>query len=170
MDGHRYSEPASRAAFDDEILRRLRSLPGVQAAGLVSSMPLSGENWLDGVFRTDRPKSDFKVANYRWISPEYLSTMRIPLLRGRLLTESDRNLNSALISEHTAKVVWPQQDPIGRQFRRGDKTYTVVGIVADTRSNSLKDQPGLMVYMPYWDNPPISNLLYGAYGTELCSD
>jgi predicted permease len=134
--------------------RRLRSLPGVQAAGLVSSMPLSGENWLDGVFRTDRPKRDFKVSNYRWISPEYLSTMRIPLLRGRLLTESDRNLNSALISEHTAKVVWPQEDPIGRQFRRGDKTYTVVGIVTDTRSNSLKDQPGLMVYMLYWDNPP----------------
>ena len=154
VDGQRYSEPASRAAFDDEILRRLRSLPGVQAAGLVSSMPLSGENWLDGVFRTDRPKSDFKVSNYRWISPEYLSTMRIPLLRGRPLRESDRNLKSALISEHTAKVVWPQEDPIGRQFRRGDKTYTVVGIVADTRSNSLKDQPGLVVYLSYWDNPP----------------
>jgi predicted permease len=118
-------------------------------------MPLSGESWLNGLFRTDRPESDFKVANYRWISPDYLATMRIPLLRGRLLNESDRNLKSALISEHTAKTVWPEEDPIGRQFRRGGNgPYTVVGVVADTRSNSLKEQPGLMAYMPYWDNPP----------------
>jgi predicted permease len=155
VDGHRYSGDASRAAFDEEILRRLRLLPGVQAAGLVSAMPLSGENWLDGLFRTDKPESDFKVSNYRWISPDYLATMRIPLLRGRLLTESDRNLKSALVSEHTAKTVWPEEDPIGRQFRRGGNgPYTVVGVVADTRSNSLKEQPGLMAYMPYWDNPP----------------
>jgi len=157
VDGHRYSEDASRITFDDEILRRLRALPGVQSAGLVSAMPLTGETWLDGVVRPDRPNDDFKISNYRWISPDYLSTMRIPLIRGRLLTDADRNLKSALISEHTANTVWPNQDPIGHQFRRGgNDTYTVVGIVADTRSNSLKDRPGLMVYMPYSDNPPYS--------------
>lgn len=155
VDGHRYKEDASRAAFDDEILRRLRTLPGVQSAGLVSAMPLSGENWLDAVARTDKPEGDANISNYRWISPDYLSTMRIPLLRGRLLTDADRTLKSALISERTAKTIWPDQDPIGHQFRRGGNgTYTVVGIVADTRGNSLKEQPGLMVYMPYWDNPP----------------
>ena len=154
VDGHRYSNAVSRITFDDEILRRLRRLPGVESAGLVSAMPLSGESWLDGIFRTDRPDRDSKISNYRWISPDYLSTMRISLLRGRILTDADRKLKSALVSERTAKEVWPEEEPIGRQFRRGDTTYTVVGIVADTRSNSLKDQPGLMVYMPYWDNPP----------------
>lgn len=155
VDGYRYHNDASRIAFDDEILRRLRVLPGVQSAGLVSAMPLTGERWLDGIVRPDRPNADSEIANFRWISPGYLSTMRIPLLRGRLLTDADRNLKSALISERTANTVWPGQDPIGHQFRRGGNgTYTVVGIVADTRSNSLKDRPGLMVYMPYWDNPP----------------
>ncbi|MGA7314842.1 MAG: ABC transporter permease [Silvibacterium sp.] len=155
VDGHRYNEPVSRISFDDEILRRLRKLPGVQYAGLVSAMPLTGETWLDGLIRTDGPNSDSKISNYRWISPDYLSTMRIPLLRGRLLTDADRTLKSALISERTANAVWPDQDPIGHQFRRGGNgTYTVVGVVADTRSNSLKEPPGLMVYMPYWDNPP----------------
>jgi putative ABC transport system permease protein len=118
-------------------------------------MPLTGERWLDGIIRPDRPNGDSEISNYRWISPGYLSTMRIPLLRGRLLNDADRNLKSALISEYTAKTVWPGQDPLGHQFQRGGNgTYTVVGVVADTRSNSLKDQPGLMVYMPYWDNPP----------------
>jgi predicted permease len=155
VDGHRYNEDASRIAFDEEILRRLRTLPEVQSAGLVSAMPLTGETWLDGVFRTDRPDTDPKISNFRWISPDYLSTVRIPLLRGRLLTDADRNLKSALISQRTANTIWPDQDPIGHQFRRGGNgTYTVVGVVADTRSNSLKEQPGLMVYMPYWDNPP----------------
>jgi hypothetical protein len=75
VDGDRcYNEPASRAAFDDQILRRLRMLPGVHSAGMVSAMWLSGEDWLDGVSRTDRPDSDSKISNYRWISPDYLST------------------------------------------------------------------------------------------------
>jgi predicted permease len=158
VSGQGYAEDASRAAFDEEILRRLRSLPGVQSAGLVSAMPLSGENWVDGVNRRDRANSDAQQANYRWISPDYLSTLHIPLLRGRQLIDSDRNLKSALISERTAKTCWPGEDPIGRQFSRGgaNTTYTVVGVVADTLSNSLKEQPGLIVYLPYWDYPPYS--------------
>lgn len=155
LTGPRYSKDASLTAFDDEVLRRLRTLPGVQSAGLVSAMPLTGESWLDDIVRPNRPNGNSEISNYRWISPDYLSTMRIPLLRGRLLSDADRNLKSALISEYTAKTIWPGQDPLGHQFQRGGNgTYTVVGIVADTRSNSLKDQPGLMVYMPYWDNPP----------------
>ncbi len=155
VDGHRYEKGDDRAAFDDEILRRLRQLPGVQSAGLVSAMPLNGETWLDGLRRPEMPESEAKVANYRWISPDYLSTMRIPLLRGRMLADSDRKLKSALISEHTAQSIWPDQDPIGRQLTRGGNgNYTIVGVIGDTRSNSLKQAPGLMVYLPYWDYPP----------------
>ena len=158
LAGARYQEDANIAKFDDEVLRRLRALPGVESAGLVSAMPLTGDNWVDATVRTDRPDVDANLSNYRWISPDYLATMRIPLLRGRLLTEADRTLKSALISEHTAKTIWPDQDPLGHQFHRGGNgIYTVVGIVADTRGNSLKDEPGLMVYMPYWDNPPNTN-------------
>ena len=155
VDGSRYDKDEVRARFDDEILGRLRRLPGVKSAGLVSSMPLAGENWLDNIVRPDKPDSDANMSNFRWISPDYLSTMSIALLRGRQFAESDRTLKTALISERTARTVWPDQDPIGKQFRRGgNQTYTVVGVVADTRGNSLKEQPGLMVYIPYWDNPP----------------
>jgi predicted permease len=155
VDGHRYEKGDDRVVFDDEILRRLRQLPGVESAGLVSAMPLNGETWLDGLRRPEKPDSDAKVANYRWVSPGYLSTMGVPLLSGRMLADSDRKLKSALISEHTAKTLWPDQDPIGRQLARGGQgDYTIVGVVSDTRSNSLKQAPGLMVYLPYWDNPP----------------
>jgi putative ABC transport system permease protein len=155
VDGHRYGKDDDRALFDDEILSRLRQLPGVRSAGLVSAMPLDGESWLDGLRRPDMTESDAKIANYRWISPDYLSTMGVPLLSGRMLADADRKRNNALISEHTAKELWPDQDPVGRQLARGGQgNYTIVGVVRDTRSNSLKQAPGLMVYLPYWDNPP----------------
>jgi predicted permease len=155
VDGSRYDKDEVRARFDDEILGRLRRLPSVRSAGLVSAMPLAGEKWLDNVVRPDKPDRDANMSNFRWISPDYLATMSISLLRGRAFAESDRTLKTALISERTARTVWPDQDSIGKQFRRGgNQIYTVVGVVADTRSNSLKEQPGLMVYIPYWDNPP----------------
>ncbi len=120
-------------------------------------MPLNGETWLDGLRRPEKPENESKVANYRWLSPDYLATMGVALLKGRMLADSDRKLKNALISEHTAREIWPDQDPIGRQLARGSQgNYTIVGVVSDTRSNSLKQAPGLMVYLPYWDNPPYS--------------
>ena len=154
VDGQRYNEDPKRAAFDEEVLRSLRAIPGVESAGLVSAMPLSGETWLDDVKRPDHPSPEPHIANYRWISPDYLATLRIGLRRGRQFTEADRNAKVALISQRTAEQIWPDEDPLGRQFRREDTTYTVVGVVADTRSNSLKQAPGLLVYLPFWDNPP----------------
>ena len=152
--GQRYNEDPRRAAFDEEVLRSLRAIPGVELAGLVSAMPLSGETWLDDVKRPDHPSPEPHIANYRWISPAYLSTLRIGLRRGRQFTQADRDAKVALISQRTAEQIWPGEDPLGRQFRREDTTYTVVGVVADTRSNSLKQAPGLLVYLPFWDNPP----------------
>jgi predicted permease len=170
VDGHLYQKGEDRAVFDDEILRRLRQLPGVQSAGLVSAMPLNGETWLDGLRRPEKPESESETANYRWISPDYLSTMGIPLLRGRMLVDSDRKRKSALISEHTAQELWPDQDPIGRQLARGGQgNYTIVGVVSDTRSNSLKQAPGLMVYLPYWDNPPYTTFFMVRTAQESAS-
>ncbi len=132
-------------------------------------MLLEGESWLDSVTRHDQTSRQAALANYRWISPGYFATLQQHLLAGRDLDARDRTLKSAVISQATASAVWPNQDPIGRQFSRNDTTYTVVGIVADARNNSLRAAPVAMVYLPYWDNPPYNTflLIRGTQDTTL---
>ena len=146
-------DDAARASFDDGVLGKLRDLPGVQSAALVSYMLLEGGSWVDGVNPVGHEDRG-TLANYRWISPGYFATLQQKLLAGRDLDERDRKAKSAVISQATAKVAWPNQDALGRQFQRNGVTYTVVGVVGDARNNSLREMPANMVYVPYWDSPP----------------
>jgi hypothetical protein len=96
--------------------------------------------------------------NVRWINPDYLSTMQIPLVSGRNLTAADRaNPYVALISERTAHEAFPGENPVGKKIDAlvPDDSHptTVIGVVADTRINGLKDTAA-MVYAPYWAFAP----------------
>ncbi len=155
LQGKTFSEDKDRASFDDGVLEKLRTLPGVQSASLVSYMLLAGESWIDGVTPVDRPH-DAALANFRWIGADYFTTIQQHILEGRALDEHDRTQKNVVISEATAKAVWPGQSPLGRAFRRHDQNYTVVGVTADAHNNSLRAAPVNMVYLPYWDNPPYS--------------
>jgi predicted permease len=158
LQGSNFSHDKDRASFDDGVLEKLRALPGVQSASLVSTMLLTGESWIDGVVVAGKTNNESQLANYRWISPGYFSTLQQRIIEGRTLDEHDRTAKNAVISEATAKAVWPGQSPINRQFQRNGNTLTVVGVVADAHNNSLRTAPVNMVYLPYWDNPP-----YGTY-------
>jgi predicted permease len=151
-----YDQDQQRIAFDDGLLARLHALPGVTSAALVSAMPLEGETWIEGIFRPDKPTHHPPLWNVRWVSPAYFSLMRERLAAGRFFEERDRDLNNAIISEASAKAGWPGENPVGRQFKWRDKLFTVIGVVADSRTNSLKDAPVNMVYMPYRSLPPYS--------------
>jgi predicted permease len=149
-----YEKAQQLIAFDDGVLARLRTLPGVTSAALVSAMPLEGQTWIDGIRRPDKRVAHPPLWNMRWVSPQYFEVVREPLVAGRFLEERDRDSNNAIISESSAKAGWSRENPIGRQFKWWDKICTVVGIVADARTNSLKDAPANMVYLPYHTNPP----------------
>jgi predicted permease len=153
LQGNTFSADKDRVSFDDGILEKLRALPGVQSASLVSYMLLTGDNWLDAVTPADHPR-DVSLANFRWISPDYFATIRQRILEGRPLDERDRTQKTAVISEATAKAVWPGRDALGRTFLSHGRPLTVVGVVADAHNNSLRAAPVNMVYLPYWDNPP----------------
>ena len=153
LQGKSFSEDKDRATFDDGVLQKLRSLPGVQSVSLVSRMLLTGENWIDGVNPVDHP-GDNVLANFRWIGPDYFTAIQQHILEGRAIDEHDRTQTNAVISEATAKAVWPGQSALGRQFNRRGHHYTIVGIAADAHNNSLRAEPANMVYLPYWDNPP----------------
>ena len=148
--------PSHRAAFIDRALADLSRVPGVQSVAMTSEMPLAGETWVDGIFRPDHPlpPGQHASANMRWVSPSYAATLKIPLRAGRDLQPADRDHpTNVLISEQTARTMWPQEDPLGKTFTTGDTTvYTVVGVIADARINDLKATAS-MVYLPYWENP-----------------
>jgi predicted permease len=157
LSGSTYEPSATRLAFDDGVLQNLRGIPGVQTAGLVSTMPLEGESWIEGLQRLDRPNQESPLFNLRWVSPGYFETMQERLVAGRFLEESDRNLSSMVLSESLAKTVWQNENPLGGQIKVEGRTFTVVGIVADSRSTSLKSAPAKMAYTHYKDRPPYAS-------------
>jgi predicted permease len=147
-------------AFIDRALVSLGQLPGVQSVALTSVAPMTGETWVDNLFRPDHPVPAGKepMINVRWINPDYLPTMRSPLVAGRNFTAADRaNPYVALISEKTAREGFPGENPVGRTITNivpdDDHRVTVIGVVADARINGLKDNASL-VYLPYWAFTP----------------
>ena len=150
-----YSDLQPRVAFYKNALERLRQLPGVEDAGLTSQLPLAGDQWID-MIRTQgdaRPFFQLPTEHFRWISPGYLEAIQMPMVAGRKLTAADEGKNFALVSELTARTLWPGTNPVGRQFVRGgsdEKPFTVIGVVKDARTISLAKADPMMVYMPYW--------------------
>jgi predicted permease len=145
----------TRLAFDDAVLGNLRAIPGLQTAGLVSAMPLEGESWIEGLSRPDRPGAETLI-NLRWVSEGYFETLREKLVAGRFFEEQDRSRNSAVLSESSAKALWGSESPLGRQVTTENRKFTVVGVVADSRSTSLKTAPVRMAYLHYHDRPPFA--------------
>ncbi|HLH00149.1 MAG TPA: ABC transporter permease [Bryobacteraceae bacterium] len=154
LSSAKYRELQQRTDFIDRLLRSVRTLPGVRAAGSVSWLPLQGETWVDMITREDdhRPMWERPAANYRAVSPGYFAAMEIPILRGRPFEESDREHNTVIVSARTAAALWPGENPIGKRIRRGldeEPFSEIIGVVGDTRTD-MKGEPPLIVYRTYW--------------------
>jgi predicted permease len=142
-----YLSIARKTAFDREVLRRMKAIPGVQLAGLTSALPTTTQNNIDSDALTieDHPtesSQDLRAEIIR-ISPDYFRVMQAPLMRGRFFTESDEDGKQrvAIIDETTARRYWTGRDPVGRRLRFGQGPtqpwMTVVGIVRDIKSDGL---------------------------------
>ena len=152
------SDPGSllRGAMITHTLEKIRSLPGVEAAAITSVMPLTGDENVEGLHRTDHPvpQGQVPMANRRFISPGYFDVMGIRMLSGRDFSERDReNSRVVILSEKAAKAVWPDENPLGHTIQRWGHTYSVVGVAADARINDLKRNVAVF-YLPVWDFPP----------------
>ena len=161
-----YNDQAKRSAFFTDAMQRLRALPGVAAVGAVSDFFIHRQPdyriALEGQ-PPGRPEDPAPPLTEDQIIPGYFEAMRIPLVRGRLLQDSDlaRGAPSVVvINEEMARRFWPGQDPIGKRFKYGldpgvDRPWkTVVGIVADMRRQRLDQaaipcmfQPGIVSQM-----------------------
>ena len=139
------------------LLASLRAIPGVESAGLVKGLPLD-DGSPDGHFNIEGhiESSGSSAANYNVISPGYLRTLRIPILRGRDLSESDTETAGpvAVISESMARTFWPGEDPIGRRiwfdsFAPKPQWLTIVGIAGDVRESALNRPVEPVAYVSY---------------------
>ncbi len=155
LPDQQYGESSARNAFYERALVELRQLPGVQAAGVTSVLPLDGDYWGDLISRIGdtRPLFERPSAHFRWISPGYFEALTVPLIAGRFLEERDKGKNVAVISKRVADAVWPGMNPIGQKFRRGDPDeapFEVIGEVGEIKTIDLSEEAPPMVYAPYW--------------------
>jgi putative ABC transport system permease protein len=160
----RYANDTTQAAFFDQVLPAIARVPGVTGVGGTSVMPFGG-SWSTGSFEIEGytapenqpgPWGDIRV-----VSPRFFEAMRIPLLRGRYLTDDDRadSRPVAVIDQEFVRRYWPNDNPIGKRFTFGppdgvtDTTQNewieVVGVVGHTAHEGLDADPRLQLYLPY---------------------
>jgi putative ABC transport system permease protein len=159
--------PSSSYADADRIvalyraaLERLRALPGVESAGIGETVPMGGAGESTGLRILDRPHIEAlspPFANYTIVSPGYFAAVATPLLRGRDFLESDTggSMPVAIVNAAMARRYWPGQDAIGKQVGLPIRSFdmTVVGVVADVKHLSFREEPGPEIYVPYTQKP-----------------
>jgi putative ABC transport system permease protein len=156
----RYSDNSKRALFFEQVLERIKSVPGVQSAGASVTLPMSGD-WSSadfGIQGRGFPADQQPVAERESVSPDYFHTMEIPLLRGRLFTEEDRdgNLPVVIINQTMAERFWPNEDAVGKRLLGLTDKYEwqeIVGVVGDVKHGGLDSASELQTYVPYLQVP-----------------
>jgi putative ABC transport system permease protein len=146
----RYKTPALLTAFFDNALTRIRALPGVEAAAAIDSLPVQGGS-VQPIVHEGQPEllpRDQPTVAVRKITPGYLKTMRVQLLRGRDIADSDTEV--MLVSRGAAQLLWGDADPIGRRVTLPLQSKTVlkrvIGIVGDVKQGDLSEPPMATVY------------------------
>jgi putative ABC transport system permease protein len=158
LPSSRYSKGPQRTQFFEQLLERLRNTPGVEAAGAISQLPLSGYSMI-GRFPVEgeppgTPEEKHLPTPIGIVTSGYFAAMKIPLRQGRLFNESDANDRPevALVNEAFARKYWPNESPIGKKIGAGcDKTLcrTVVGVVGDIHHEGLAQMPQPEIYTPH---------------------
>jgi len=159
-----YSKDAAVRNFWEQVLQRVRELPGVESAAVSTNTPMTDNHDRNDV--TIEGMAQPKPGHYphpdvHIVSPGYVQTLGIMLLRGRSFTETDKEDTPlvAMINDRLAKQLFPNQDPIGKRFMFGHastdqpKWLTIVGVVADTKLYGLANLSRLEVYVPLRQDP-----------------
>jgi putative ABC transport system permease protein len=156
----RYDSDAKKIQFFQRLFQKTDALPGVQAAGSISALPLTGPaaaTRFEIVGKPAPPLGQEPVADVRVVSHGYFRAMGVPLLRGRLFNEDDPAdaANRVIINDTMARRHWPGEDPIGKRVRiswSDRREDEVIGVVGDVRQAALDVEPRATTYWPYARN------------------
>jgi predicted permease len=164
-----YGNAHKRRALFGSLIERLKSLPGVQAVGVVNELPLSDEESLATLFVEGYPNTKQQLVAERGITQGYLSAMQTPLVQGRDISDEDATEDRlvAVVNQAFAKKYFANEDAIGRRIRTGEREndpwITVVGVAKDARYMSLEAAPVPQVYRSFWQVEWNESNIVGAY-------
>jgi putative ABC transport system permease protein len=161
--GSKEADPQRRSIFYRQLIERVRLIPGVQAAGGINHLPLIGDFWGWPFVVEGRPKprpGESPSAVYRMVTPGYFDAMRLPLVRGRDISDADTVTvpGVVIVNERAASEYWPGEDPIGKRISFDDDKVnpptwvTVVGIAKDAKQGDWTAAPYPEVYLAAFQN------------------
>ena len=139
-----FDQPKQQVALLNRLLPRLEAIPGVRAVSPVLTAPFVAAGGIFGQVPAEGQTAEEKTRNptliFEVVTPNYFSTFGVRVLRGRGFTDADREgaPRVAILTESAARHYWPGADPIGKRLVDGS-TFTVVGIVPETRYRDLRD-------------------------------
>jgi putative ABC transport system permease protein len=162
LPGAKYSTPQAIAAFYQQTLDKISSLPGVQAAGAINLLPLqqwgyNGDIEIEG--HGPYQPGEAPIAEYRSVTPDYFRALAIPLLNGRIYTAQDGEKSAPviLINQTMARALWPNESAIGKRIRvDGPDWRTIVGVVGDVRQSGLAQPVRYEIYFAHPQSPYMS--------------
>ena len=154
----RFADVDRRLATLARVRQRLAELPGVDAVAAAPQPPtaLGGMTLPVDVAGLDVRPEDRPMVDLRPVVGDYLAALRVPLVAGRAPTAAeslDPTARVAVVSDGTARRLWPAGDAIGRRLTIGDTAYTVVGVAADARQRGLANEPGNTAYVAFATRP-----------------
>jgi putative ABC transport system permease protein len=155
----RFATPAQSVGFLEQLVSNLAALPGVDAAAVINTLPLTGFNAMRPYNLPGQPPQE-RFTEFRIVTPGYFRAMSIPIRRGRTFDDRDRSgaPEVVVINETVAHRLWPGSDPVGQTLMVPDmltpSPKVVIGVVGDTRHHDLSRNPEPEVYRPayqaYW--------------------
>jgi predicted permease len=157
-----YPQRQRVSAFYDDLLQRMRTMPGVQNAGAVTWLPMTGlgsATDFQVAARPDPLPGQSPVADIRIIDPSYFATMRIPLLRGRAFNSADaaNAPEVVVVNETLARQQFANEEPVGQRLKIGwghpDSAVAIVGVVADARYHGFDGDVKPMIYYAQAQEP-----------------
>ena len=162
LAGDRYKDPRVTAAFWTDVVESVRGLPGVESAAVSRGVPIG--DWSGEFFTTaDRPNPEaghVPDANYIVVGPDYFTTLRIPVRKGRTFDAHDtENADRVVvINEELARLYWPGENPLGKRLRMGTSMsaspwLSVVGVVGNVFSQGIVAGYHAEIYVPYRQYP-----------------
>jgi putative ABC transport system permease protein len=155
----RYPDRESEARFFEDLLDRVRALPGVQAAGAVTTLPLRpGPGYtVDIEGFSVAPGAFPPTVAHAWITPGYLEALGIPVLNGRGPERADQHgePRSLFASAALGEEYWPGESALGKRITSFGGSGTIAGVVGDVRTYRLDEPPDEVIYLPLnWERTP----------------
>jgi len=161
----RYDSLPARVAFYDRAFQSVAALPGVTAVGSAAITPLTGNNWTHPlIVANSPPPAGERPPEVGWqvASNGYFTSLRIPLVAGRLFDQTDQPTGRpvVIVSEALATRYFSNGDAVGQQVQLGPATAEVVGVVGSIRRAALTDEPRMDMYLPFERQPGMGTTLF----------